>query len=182
MLNSKHVVLVNDQDEVLGTVDKLAVHDLNTPLHRGVSVFIFNSKRQLLLQRRHPSKKTWPNFWSNSFCGHPQLDETYEQAAFRHAQFELGLKLDELSLISDYRYKFMHNNIVENEICPIYFTISDQLMLPNFKEISETKWIKWTEFLHSTTTTPEIFTPWCIEEAKILQESDIFKRYFSELI
>lgn len=179
MLSSKHVVLVSDQDEVIGSADKLTVHNTNTPLHRGFSVFLFNSDRRCLLQKRHSSKKTWPGFWSNSFCGHPQLEESYEQAAIRHAEFELGITLTELSLVSNYSYKFKYNDIVENEICPIYFATSDQRIIPNFKEISETQWIKWEDFLLYIKAKSQIFTPWCIEEAAIMNKSDILTEYIS---
>jgi len=71
MLNVEKVVLVDEENNVLGTTDKSTVHTANTPLHRGFSAFIFNSKQEILLQQRSKYKKTWPLVWSNSCCGHP---------------------------------------------------------------------------------------------------------------
>jgi len=48
----EEVVLVDKQNKVLGTAPKLATHNVNTPLHRGFSVFLFNSRGELLLQQR----------------------------------------------------------------------------------------------------------------------------------
>lgn len=178
MLYSKHVVLVDEQDNVLGIEDKLKAHNSNTPLHRGFSVFLFNSKKEFLIQKRSLLKKTWGGFWSNSFCGHPQINETYEQAIGRHAKFELGLvSLQRVDLIANYRYKFAINNIVENEICPIYLALSDDIIKINEQEIAEVKLLKWVDFKlymekHQTT-----FSPWCIEEFEILENNEIFKKF-----
>jgi isopentenyl-diphosphate Delta-isomerase len=87
------VVLVDEADQVLGAMDKLLAHNEHTPLHRGVSAFLFNNQSKVLIQKRSYKKITWPGFWSNSFCGHPQAGETYEQAIVRHAKFELGIDI-----------------------------------------------------------------------------------------
>src|SRR5258708_6704908 len=95
----EYVVLVDDHNNVLSTAPKLPTHNHNTPLHRGFSVFLFNTKGQLLLQQRSHTKKTWPLVWSNSICGHPLLDETPIDAAKRRLQFELGIIDTKLFLI-----------------------------------------------------------------------------------
>lgn len=70
----EHVVLVNENNEVLGTAPKATVHTNNTPLHKAFSCFIFNSQGQLLLQQRSHIKNL-ALVWSNSVCGHPSLNE-----------------------------------------------------------------------------------------------------------
>ena len=57
------VVLVNEQNEVIGTTPKATVHGRETPLHRAFSCFIFNDEGEFLLQQRAFSKKTWPGIW-----------------------------------------------------------------------------------------------------------------------
>lgn len=177
---SMHIVLVDEEDNVQGVADKLTSHHADTPLHRGFSVFLFNSKKELLIQQRSGSKKTWPSFWSNSFCGHPQITETYEEAAHRHASFELGIQLQEIHFITDYRYKFSINNIMENEICPIYFAISDKETRINHDEIDNIQLLGWTDFLKFLENNPRIITPWCLEEAYILESSNTFKEFIKE--
>jgi isopentenyl-diphosphate delta-isomerase len=65
------VVLVDENNTVLGTMPKSEVHGAETPLHRAFSIFLFNAEKKLLLQQRSHVKKTWPLAWSNSCCGHP---------------------------------------------------------------------------------------------------------------
>ena len=168
MTKKEHVVLVDEEDKEIGILDKSQAHNANTKLHRGVSVFVFNEKN-LIIQKRSDKKITWPGFWSNSFCGHPMHNETYEEAAIRRGKFELNINLDKVFFISKYRYNFGFNNIYENEICPIYFAITDELILPNFDEISEYKLINWHEFLYQIKFDIEQFTLWCKEEAIILK-------------
>jgi len=42
----EHVILVDEQDNVLGTMPKMEAH-LQNKLHRAFSVFIFNSNNEL---------------------------------------------------------------------------------------------------------------------------------------
>ena len=61
------VVLVDEQNRVLGTTPKAEVHREITPLHRAFSSYIFRSgDKHLLIQQRSGKKKTWPFMWSNS--------------------------------------------------------------------------------------------------------------------
>ena len=177
MLNSQHVVLVDEQDNAIGIKDKLEAHNSNTMLHRGVSVFLFNSQKELLIQKRNNRKKTWGGFWSNSFCGHPQQDETYRQAVYRHAKFELGITLQKVDFIDIYRYKFSKDDIVENEICHLYLALSDDNIEINTQEIEEVKLLKWQDFILYVQRHKMDFTPWCKEELKIIENSKIFKNF-----
>lgn len=181
MLSSKHVVLVDEQDRVIGIDEKSEAHNSDTILHRGVSVFLFNNRKELLIQKRNANKKTWGGFWSNSFCGHPQINESYEQAAHRHAKFELGINLQELYFVANYRYRFAINNIVENEICPIYLALSDDIIKINIQEIAEAKFINWSEFNLLIAENQADFSPWCLQEREIVENSQIFKKFMDSV-
>ena len=60
------LVLVNSQDEVLGHKNKWDCHQGDGELHRAFSIFIFNDKNELLIQRRSEQKPLWPRVWANS--------------------------------------------------------------------------------------------------------------------
>lgn len=181
MGNSQHVVLVDDYNNILGIEEKLAAHNANTKLHRGFSVFLFNTKKEVLLQQRCHTKKTWGGFWSNSFCGHPQINETTQQAIYRHAKFELGLEtLQQLHFVSDYRYRFSLGNIVESEICPIYMAVSDDHVVINEQEVSLVKLLTWPQFDLFLKQEAYTFTPWCKEQVKVLECSAVFKNFMHE--
>jgi isopentenyl-diphosphate Delta-isomerase len=148
MTTKDYVVLVDDNNKVLGTSPKLKAHNTNTLLHRGFSIFLFDYKGNLLLQQRSEFKKTFPGIWSNSCCGHPKLNETNINAAKRHLQNELGIKgIEVFEIISDYRYKVSMNNIFENEICPVLICFTDQNPIINKEEVKAIKWISWDNFL-----------------------------------
>lgn len=173
--NQEYVVLVHNNNKVLGTSPKLSTHNAQTPLHRGFSLFLFNKKGELLLQQRSRKKKTWPLVWSNSCCGHPSLDESNVDAARRRLQFELGIfNADIFEIISDFRYRVELGGIVENEICPILIGFSDQEPRINRKEVEITKWISWKEFIEEINDNPNNYSPWCVKEVNRLKNNKNF--------
>lgn len=166
------VVLVNDNNEQIGVMPKLAAHSAHTPLHRAFSVYIFNKKGEFLLTRRSVNKKVFSGIWTNSCCGHPGPDETTEDAIKRRMQFELGLAPQNLKVVlADYRYRAEMNHIVENEICPVYIATINQSPKPNPQEVSDYQWISWNEFLRQIRKAPEKYSPWCREQAEILEDN-----------
>ncbi|MGC8863457.1 MAG: isopentenyl-diphosphate Delta-isomerase [Armatimonadota bacterium] len=170
------VVLVDENDNPIGTAPKSSVHSSDTPSHRGFSLFVFNHRGELLLQERSPAKLTWPGQWSNSCCGHPGPGEHVKDAARRRAAYELGIDLDELhEIIPDYRYRAHMNGVVENEICPVLVGFTSQEPRPNAREVSATTWVKWDSFLERARS-GESFTPWCIEEAEQLEKAPKFRQ------
>ena len=174
------IVLVDDRDHPLGTAPKIPTHDVDTPLHRAFSVFIFNSKGELLLQQRALSKKTWPGVWSNSCCGHVMLHETTENAAARRLRFELGLQgIDLLTALPDFRYRAEKDGVVENEICPVLVGKTDKRPDPNPREVADTRWIPWDAFLASLDEPGNEISPWAVEEVRLLAGSDLFRRWFA---
>ena len=102
-------ILVDENDKVLGSETKRICHlnhlCLNTNieagmLHRAFSVFLFNHKGELLLQKRSNAKITFPSCWTNTCCSHPlhcpeELDETddigVKKAVRRKLNHELGI-------------------------------------------------------------------------------------------
>jgi len=165
------VVLVDDNNTPVGTAPKSTVHTATTPLHRGFSLFIFNRDGELLLTRRAETKKTFPNVWTNTICGHPALDESPEHAAVRRLKDELGIASADIKTVSPYRYRFIDvHGIMENEICPILVghTLVDPK--PNPHEVADWKWMPWQEFLVETQNIPDKYSPWCVEEAAILRK------------
>lgn len=176
----EHVVLVDENNNPLGTAPKLATHNTDTPLHRGFSVFLFNRHGEILLQQRAHTKKTWPGVWSNSCCGHPAMDETVIQAANRRLKDELGLENIELHLIlPDYRYRAEMKGIVENEICPVMVGHSNAVPTLNPAEVEAIHYIPWHDFLHKIKRLPGFYSPWCEEEAFLLNDNKNFQKLWN---
>jgi isopentenyl-diphosphate delta-isomerase len=181
MNTQDYVVLVDDNNQILGTAPKAKTHNANTPLHRGLSVFLFDYKKNLLLQQRSKLKKTFPLVWSNSCCGHPKLNETNVDAAKRHLEHELGIKdIDVFEIISDYRYKVEMNNIFENEICPILVCFTDQKPTVNKDEVEAIRWIPWKNFLKEIADGTKNYSLWSREEALLLSKNNQFLELFEK--
>jgi isopentenyl-diphosphate delta-isomerase len=167
------VVLVDEQNNPIGTMSKEKVHTFTTPLHRGFSLFIFNRTHELLLTRRSDTKQTFPDVWTNTVCGHPAPNEDVIAAAKRRLKDELGIIADDIKVIAPYRYRYADiHGIVENEICPILVGHIQGDPVPNHREVADWKWIGWREFLVEVENIPDKYSPWSKEEAAILQQKD----------
>src|SRR3954465_12141642 len=91
LMKEEQVVLVDEENKVLGYMPKLEAHQKGL-LHRAISVIIFNSKGEMLVQQRALSKYHWAGIWSNTCCSHPRQDESFKAAAERRVYEELGIK------------------------------------------------------------------------------------------
>ncbi|MFH0828583.1 MAG: isopentenyl-diphosphate Delta-isomerase [Candidatus Kerfeldbacteria bacterium] len=174
------VVLVNEQNEPIGTALKADVHTDRTPLHRGFSVFVFHPKGELLLQQRARTKKTWPLVWSNSCCGHPAPGEETVDAAKRRLMDELSVDAGDVKvLLPNYRYSSERDGVVENEMCPVLVARYSGAVVPDPDEVENTTWMPWNDFLKKISSGDGSFSPWCIEEARLLDSSQEFRRWMS---
>jgi isopentenyl-diphosphate delta-isomerase len=153
------VVLVNPEDQVLGSMEKQQAH-VNGLLHRAFSVFLFNSKGEMLLQKRASGKYHSPLKWTNAVCSHPRFEETYLEGAKRRLQEELGIEV-ELSEKFSFIYKAdVGNGLWEHELDHVFTgTFENEFML-NRKEVEEVKYISMEDLDKEMTEKPENFTEW----------------------
>ena len=106
--------------------------------------------------------------WSNSCCGHPNPQESYEQAITRRVKEELGLTVYGIEKVADYRYQFERHGIVENELCPVYRGRVTTDPQTNMDEVCEWKWMSWEAFLEELITDKDdVWSPWCKEEVRL---------------
>jgi len=177
----EYVILIDENNNEIGTAKKSEIHQKKTPLHRAFSCFIFNNKKELLLQQRAKCKKTWPLVWSNSVCGHPKLNETNENTVKRRSLDELGCKVKNVKEISPFRYKASREGVMENEICPILIAEIDSELNLNPEEVENTKWITWENWLKEIKKENNDYSIWCIEETQILNKNQDFKNYLNSI-
>jgi len=177
----EHVVLVDAENRPIGTAPKETVHHSSTPLHRGFSVFLFDrtdGEERLLLQQRSSTKRTWPLVWSNSCCGHPALGESVLEAAQRRIAQELGVVAERLEvLLPDYRYRAERDGIVENEFCPVLAGSLRCEPVVDRSEVEAVRWIGWRDFLEEIAAQRGDYSPWCVEEAKLLERTAAFAEW-----
>lgn len=163
---NESVILVNGNGQSIGTMEKMEAHVSGT-LHRAFSVFIYNSKGQLLLQQRALDKYHSAGLWTNNCCSHPWPGETTLDAAHRRLEEEMGMRCELTELFQfSYRHEF-ENGLIENEYDHVFIGISDQLPVPNPDEVAGYKFIDTDLLISEIAAQSDIFTPWfriCLDQ------------------
>jgi isopentenyl-diphosphate delta-isomerase len=174
-MKNHQVVLVNQKDQTLGLENKLKAHQGKGKLHRAISVYLFNSQAELLIQQRSRHKMLWPLYWTNTVCSHPYPNEPYQAAAERRLQEEFGIKA-KLKLHHQFIYHEQYKNIgSEHELDAVFTGISDDQPQPDKQEIAGWQYIKLADLKKEIKQHPNKYTPWFKLSLKKLKSSDIFK-------
>ncbi len=156
---SDHVILVDHNDIEIGTMPKLEAHQKGV-LHRALSVFIFNSKGEMLLQQRAFDKYHSGGLWSNACCSHPFPAEPTLNAAKRRLVEEMDIKA-ELDYIYSFIYKVkLDNDLYEHELDHVFFGISDEKPILNKMEAINWKYSSITDLLNDIEQNPSLYTEW----------------------
>ena len=165
------LVLVDPDDRTLGYETKQECHRGDGMLHRAFSVFIFNDRGELLLQRRSAKKPLWPLFWSNSCCSHPRKGETYEVAARRRLTEELGLQAA-LNYLFSFQYHARYGEEgSENELCAVFVRKANGPVSVDPDEIADWRFVGIEALNEEMTRHRDRFTPWFkMEWERILEE------------
>ncbi len=91
--------------------------------HRASHVWIYNSRREILLQLRALGKPIYPNRWDISVAGHIYAGEDPVVSAKREVEEEIGIKLkrEDLKFWKINKIKAKYKGIKNNEFCYVYF-------------------------------------------------------------
>jgi isopentenyl-diphosphate delta-isomerase len=169
----EYVVLVDESDNEIGTMEKMEAHEKGV-LHRAFSVFTFNSKGELLLQRRAFSKYHSGGLWSNTCCSHPREGEAPKDAAHRRLQEEMGF-VCELSKAFDFIYKSeLDQGLTEHEFDHVFIGKFDGVPDINQQEVHEYKHITLEDLVEEISKNPQDYTEWfkiCLAETLKHKES-----------
>lgn len=153
------VILVDEKDNELGVMKKIKAHK-EAKLHRAFSIFIFNSKKELLLQKRADNKYHSPGLWSNTCCSHPRPGKNLIEEAQRRLKEEMGFTC-ELKDVFSFIYKAeFFNGLTEYELDHVLIGYYNGNPEPNKDEASEWKWISLEELKRDRYNHPEKYTYW----------------------
>lgn len=153
------VVLVNEADQQIGLMEKLEAHQKGL-LHRAFSVFLFNKKGEMLLQKRANTKYHSPNLWTNAVCSHPRNGESYKNGAMRRLNEELGIST-EIEEKFHFIYKAdVGKNLWEHELDYVFVGIYEGIFNLNPNEVSETRYISLVDLQKEILSNPDNFTEW----------------------
>ena len=158
--DSEELILVDAADQPMGHASKGACHNGHGTLHRAFSLFIFNTRGELLLQQRSHSKRLWPGYWANSCCSHPRRGETMEQATERRLQQELGMQCT-LHYLFKFEYQADYHELgAEHELCWVYHGSCDAPVRANSTEVAAWRFVTPAALDQEIAVHPEHFTPW----------------------
>ena len=120
--------------------------------HKAVVVFIINSKGQVLLQRRSPNKRMWPNLWDVTAGGHVSSGEFGFQAIIRECKEELGIELnkDDITFIGSTKSTNIQGDIINNHFNEIYIAnkeIDETKLKLQEEEVAEVRWVDKDEII-----------------------------------
>jgi isopentenyl-diphosphate delta-isomerase len=168
-------ILVNNKDQIVGLEGVRLVHQNPPKLHRASSVFLFNQKKEMLIQKRSRYKPLWPLYWSNTSCTNTKPGETPLQAASRSLKNEMGLNL-KLNFSHWFIYKaYFSRELWEYELDSVFTGIITTNPKPNYQEVAEFRWVTISDLKKEIEKTPQIFTPWFKLTLKKPGVSDILK-------
>jgi len=158
-MKEESVILVDTHDRPLGLMPKMEAHEKGV-LHRAFSVFIINSKDELLLQRRAFTKYHSPGLWTNTCCSHQRDGEDTLEAGRRRLMEEMGMDVS-LEFLFSFVYKASFDNgLTEHEFDHVLLGKSEALPQVNPQEVMEWKWMPLERIQQELKNHPEDFTVW----------------------
>ncbi len=159
MKEEDKIILVNEHDDMVGTMDKMEAHKQGL-LHRAFSVFIFNSKGEMLMQQRALTKYHSAGLWTNACCSHPMPGERTIDAAQRRLMEELGFEAP-IEKIFDFTYKAeFDNGLTEHEFDHVFAGEYEGEIDANPDEVKDFSYKEISEIKNMLQEHPQKFTAW----------------------
>ncbi len=153
------VILVDEHDREVGTEEKLAAHKKGL-LHRAISVFVFNKKGELMLQKRAKGKYHSGGLWTNTCCSHPRPGEDVETAARRRLQEEMGFTTDVRNVHHLLYRTTFPNGLIEHEYDHMFIGESEVTPILNPDEAEDWKWMSSEAIRKDLAEHPERYSYW----------------------
>ena len=155
----EQVILVDHQDNELGQMGKLEVHEKGL-LHRAFSIFIFNETGQLLIHQRAAGKYHCPGRWTNTCCSHPRPGEEIQDAAARRLVEEMGFSAEIQPLFSFVYHADVGGGLVEHELDHVFIGRYEGVVAPDPSEVSDFKYVDMDDLIQDVKQGPDRYTPW----------------------
>jgi isopentenyl-diphosphate delta-isomerase len=153
------LILVDPHDRQIGVEEKMKAHR-EGKLHRAFSVFVFNEKGEMLLQKRAPQKYHSGGLWTNACCSHPRPGEAIEQAATRRLNEEMGF-VCELKKTFHFIYKAeLDGGLIEHEFDHVFIGNYNGKVCPNIDEVADYRWLNVQTIKQELEHFPERYTVW----------------------
>lgn len=156
---TQEVILVNEKDEEIGTMEKMEAHRKGL-LHRAFSVFIFDKQGRMLLQQRALNKYHGALLWTNACCSHPYPGEKTHNAAERRLAEELGFVTGIQEIFSFIYRADVENNLIEHEYDHVFAGEYENEILYDEAEVAKVDYRKLTDIKKDIEINPSQYTSW----------------------
>ena len=168
------LILVDNEDNQIGTEEKVKCHLPNGKLHRAFTALLFDKEGKLVITKRAKEKMLWPGDWDGTFASHPRESETYVSSGERRMPEEIGIN-GKLDYLHKFEYHVKYKNVgSENEICGTLVGIIDEsTILKKIKgEIDDIKKISPTELISELKENANKYCPWMLIALELLDKSN----------
>lgn len=173
------ILLADENGNFTGEYEsKIVCHTGQGKHHLAISVFVYNSKGEILLQQR--KHEVFDNLWDNTGSTH-QLhredgtDETDEEATLRCLKVEWGIdQVESMENLGGFNYFAQYGKLCENEHCKLLIAEYNGEIKMNQEVAYDYKWMDKNEFLKDITKNSDKYTPWCIHEIPVLKKNNFF--------
>jgi isopentenyl-diphosphate Delta-isomerase len=153
------VILVDKKDNPIGLEEKIEAHRKGD-LHRAISVYIFNSKNQLLMQQRAINTYHSPLMWTNTCCSNCYEGETADYSAHRSLKAEMGFDCDLKEEFSQIYKADCGNNMIEHEFLHVFFGRCDKDPNIDKESVNDWKWVEVDDMIKDAKANPEKYSAW----------------------
>jgi len=157
----EQLILIDEDGNRLGVADKLDAHRDGGILHLAFSILIFNSRDELLLQKRAEHKYHFSGLWSNTCCGHPRPGEDVIGAARRRLREEFGFSVP---LQERHRFRYEAHDrcsgFTERELVHVLVGRFDGIPSPDRQEIGDWRWCSCEGIKAELVSAGPGYTPW----------------------
>jgi isopentenyl-diphosphate Delta-isomerase len=148
MNNLDQVILIDKNNKPIGQMDKIDAHRGEGKFHRAVSVFLFNSKGQLLIQQRSNKKIVGALEWANTACANVRPGESTTECAHRRLREELGIENVTIKPVYIFQYQLQCNNdFSENELDEVFVGEYEGDVKPNPNEVADFMWVDFNDLI-----------------------------------
>lgn len=156
---SEHVILLGDNDQPIGTAEKLAAHRQGLK-HLAISVIVRDGAGRWLLQQRAAGKYHSGRLWTNTCCSHPRPGEAIVDAASRRLTEEMGIACQlELAFVTTYRAN-VDPDLIEHEVVHVFLGTYEGDIAPDPDEVEAWRWTTVDDLLADIDAHPAAYTVW----------------------
>lgn len=178
-MNDQVILAVDENGKFNGEyIPKMVGHTGEGKRHLAITVLIYNSKDEVLLQKR--KHQVFDNIWDITGATHPLhkedgKDETLEEATLRCLKVEYNIKNVNLKNLGAFNYFAKYENLCENEHCALLIGEYNGEVELNSDVGYSYKWMDKNEFLKDIEQNPKKYSAWAIASIPLLKEFGFFE-------